>query len=138
MLIRPWSRTDDMTKDEFSSCWEPICSSVFYKGWTIVLVHDPLVQYYTCPIVYLLLTDALLWTASYTCYTTSCPLVHRGHPWERAIMWKINVYIFVYIIVILCICICVFFSLFSSFSLFFFATCPSLIGYQSRQSMFLR
>ena len=130
MLIRPWSRTDDMTKDEFSSCWEPICSSVFYKGWTIVLVHDPLVQYYTCPIVYLLLTDALLWTASYTCYTTSCPLVHKGRPWERAIMWKKkNIYIYIYII--LYIYLYIFLSP-SSFFFFFFATCHSLIDYQSR------
>ena len=60
-----WLRTSSV-----SSCWEPICSSVLYEGWTIISVHDAVVQYYTCPIVYLLLTNALLWTASYTCYTT--------------------------------------------------------------------
>ena len=137
MLIRPWSRTDDMTKDEFSSCWEPICSSVFYKGWTIVLVHDPLIQYYTCPIVYLLLTDALLWTASYTCYTTSCPLVHKGRPWERAIMWKKkNIYIYIILYIYLYIFLSP--SSFSYLSFFFFAKCHSLIGYQSRQSVFSR
>ena len=85
-----------------------------------------------------LLTDSLLWTARCTYYTISCPLVHRGRPWEGAIMWKINVYIFIYIIVILCICICVFFSLFSSFSLFFIAMCHSLIHCQSRRSVFSR
>ena len=61
-----WLRTSSV-----SSCWEPICSSFLYEGWTIISVHDPLVQYYTCPIVYLLFTDALLWTTSYTCYTTN-------------------------------------------------------------------
>ena len=60
-----WLRTSSV-----SSCWEPICSSVLYEGWTIISVHDPLVKYYTCPIVYLLFTNALLWTTSYTCYTT--------------------------------------------------------------------
>ena len=102
----------------------------------LLRMDDHIRVWLTRPIVYLLLTVALLWTARYTCYTISCPLVHRGRPWEGAIMWKINVYI--YIIVILCICICVFFSLFSSFSLFFFATCHSLIRCQSRRSVFSR
>ena len=122
-----WLRTSSV-----SSWWEPICSSVLYEGWTIILVHDPLVQYYTCPIVYLLLMDALLWTGSYTCYTTSCPLVHRGRPWEGAIMWNI------YILVLFYIYIYIFLSPSSFSSLFFFAMCHSLIGYQSHRSMFSR
>ena len=111
-----WLRTSSV-----SSCWEPICSSVLYEGWTIISVHDAVVQYYTCPIVYLLLTNALLWTASYTCYTTSCPLVHRGRPWEGAIIRNIYIYIYLYIFLSP--------SSFSSLSLFFFfATCHFWIG----------
>ena len=80
----------------------------------LLRMDDHIRVWLTRPIVYLLLTVALLWTARYTCYTISCPLVHRGRPWEGAIMWKIYIYIILYI------CICVYFSLSFLFFFFFF------------------
>ena len=84
----------------------------------LLRMDDHIRVWLTRPIVYLLLTVALLWTARYTCYTISCPLVHRGRPWEGAIMWKINVYIYIYILLLFYVYVFVYFSL--SFLFFFF------------------
>ena len=37
VLVRPWSRANDITKDEYGSCLEPICSSILYQGRTNIL-----------------------------------------------------------------------------------------------------
>ena len=85
VLVRPWSKTNDITKDEYGSCLEPICSSILYQGRTNILKMS------------MLLTSNLLLPshrrpfmdeARYTRYTISCPLVHRGCPWEGAIEKK--------------------------------------------------
>ena len=106
VLVRPWSRTNDITKDEYGSCLEPICSSILYQGRTNILRMS------------MFLTSNLFISFSrmpfygrsetYFWYTISCPLVHRGRPWEGAIEWK--------------------------FFFFFCAMCHSLIGYQSCRS----
>ena len=91
----------------------------------LLRMDDHIRVWLTRPIVYLLLTDALLWTASYTCYTISCPLVENK-----------CVYIYIYDCYFMYMYLCIFLSLFSPF--FFFATCHSLIRYQSRRSVFSR
>ena len=85
MFVRPWSRMDDITKDEFGSCLEPICSSILYQGRTNILK----IACSSHPI-FLLPSHRrpFMDEARYTRYTISCPLVHRGCPWEGAIEKK--------------------------------------------------
>ena len=86
-------------------------------------------------LIILLPTNALLWTAKYTCYTISCPLsigvVHGKGP----LCGKIDVYIYIYYCYFIYMYLCIFLSLLFFFFFFFLATCRSLIRCQSRRSV---
>ena len=106
MLVRPLSRTDDVTEDENGSCLEdPICSSILYQGQTSILRMS---MFLTSNFFSSFSRTSLLWMKRdiHFGFTISCPLVHKGRPWEGVIKWNF----------------------------FLSATCHSLIGYQSCRS----